>query len=89
MLAVWGVVFLVVWLLVRTEQPSPLHDPKAEARAVEPRGDLTSDETSTIRVFREVSPSVAYITSTQLGRTLFGANVFEIPSGTGSGFVYD
>ena len=89
MLAVWGVGFLAVWLLVRPEQPSPLLDPKAEARAVEPRGDLTSDETSTIRVFREVSPSMAYITSTQLGRTLFGANVFEIPSGTGSGFVYD
>lgn len=88
MLGIWAVVFLFVWALVRPEQTPPLHNPSAQARTVSPRGDLTADEKATIDIFREVSPSVVYITSTKLGRDFF-LRVFEIPRGAGSGFIYD
>ena len=89
MLLVWAAIFVSVWVLVRPDGSSPLHDPSAEARPATPRGDLTQEETSTIDVFRAASPSVVYITSTELGRDFFGVNVFEVPRGSGSGFVYD
>ena len=89
MLGIWAVVFLLVWTYVRPTGPAPLHDPQAEARAVTPRNDLTTGERATITVFRDASPAVVYITSSELGRDFLGLNVFEIPRGTGSGFVYD
>jgi S1-C subfamily serine protease len=91
MIGVWAVVFAFVWTLVRPDQPSPLHDPTSQSRTVLPRGDLAADEQSTIEVFHEASPSVVYITSTSLEyrRSLFRLNLFEIPQGAGSGFIWD
>ena len=88
MSAIWTLVFLTAWTILRPAGPSPLHQPDFKARAVAPRNDLASDEQTTIDVFRETSPSVVYITSAKYGRDLFGLNVFEIPRGTGSGFIY-
>ena len=87
--AIWALVFLVAWSILRPSAPPPLHQPNFEARAVAPRNDLASDEQATIDVFRKASPSVVYITSAEYGRDLFGLNVFEIPRGTGTGFIYD
>ena len=89
MFVVWSAIFVSVWLIARPDGTTPLHDPKAQARTVTPRGDLSQEEMSTIDVFREASPSVVYITTTGEGRDFFGFNVFEIPRGTGSGFIYD
>ncbi len=61
----------------------------AEPRAVTARGNLAEDEKTTIEIFRNTSPSVVYITSTALRRSLFSLNAVEIPAGTGSGFVWD
>jgi S1-C subfamily serine protease len=60
-----------------------------EPRAITPRGDLASDEKSTIELFKNVSPSVVHITSLARRRSRLHFNVFEIPQGTGSGFVWD
>jgi S1-C subfamily serine protease len=89
MLGVWTAVFLLVWSAVRPERSSPVHDPSAQPSPVVARGDLAPDEKATIDIFREVSPSVVYITSSELGRDFFGFDVFEIPRGAGSGFIYD
>lgn len=89
MLGIWAIVFLLVWALLRPEQASPLHDPSAQARDVVPRGNLADGEKATIDVFREASPSVVYITSTELASDFLGLSVFEVPRGTGSGFIYD
>ena len=62
---------------------------KAEPRPVTPRGDLAADEKATIELFEQASPSVVYITSLTQRRDLFGLNVFEVPQGTGSGFIWD
>jgi len=59
------------------------------SRVVTLRGELTADELGLTELFEEASPSVAYITSVALRRDFFRLNVMEIPSGTGSGFVWD
>lgn len=82
---------VVGWLLFQTFQPfqpAPL-DPRAVSRPVEARGDLASDEKNTIDIFRNAAPSVVYITSIAVRRNLFNLNVYEIPQGTGSGFIWD
>jgi S1-C subfamily serine protease len=63
--------------------------PAAETRTVAARGDLAADEAATISLFRAASPAVAYITSVAVRRDLFTLNVFEIPQGSGSGFLWD
>jgi len=50
---------------------------------------LESQEKSTIKVFEDVSPSVAFIKNAALGWDWFGTNIYEIPQGVGSGFVWD
>lgn len=50
---------------------------------------LTEDESNNIAVYRDVSPSVVFVTNTQLQRNLFSLNVMEIPRGSGTGFVWD
>ncbi|GAB4339734.1 MAG: trypsin-like peptidase domain-containing protein [Desulfobulbaceae bacterium] len=78
----------VLWLAYGTFKPS-LYNPDAEPRVVTPRGDLAEDEKTTIELFRNASPSVVYITSIALRRNLFSLNIYEIPQGTGSGFIWD
>ena len=81
-------VAVVGWLLYQTFQPA-LHDPQAVSRPVTARGDLAGDEQNTIDIFRNAAPSVVYITSIAVRRNLFSLNVYEIPQGTGSGFIWD
>ncbi|BAW80490.1 trypsin-like serine protease [Candidatus Nitrosoglobus terrae] len=58
-------------------------------RPVLERGNFAADEEATIRLFRETSPSVVFITTLSLRRDWFSLNVQEIPQGTGSGFIWD
>ena len=46
-------------------------------------------EELTIRLFEEAAPSVTFITTTALQRDFWTRNVYEIPGGTGSGFIWD
>ena len=82
------IVGIICWLVFQTIQPTLL-DPKAVPRSVEARGDLALDEKNTIEIFSSAAPSVVYITSIAVRRNLFSLNVYEIPQGTGSGFVWD
>jgi S1-C subfamily serine protease len=66
-----------------------LNDPRAVPRAVTPRNDLSADEKSTIALFRQASPGVVNITAIGVQRDLFTLNLYQIPQGTGSGFVWD
>ena len=49
----------------------------------------TDDERNNIEVFKNVSPSVVFVTTSALQRQLFSRNVMEIPQGSGTGFVWD
>lgn len=62
---------------------------RGASRAVTPRGDLALDELSTIDLYTRSSPSVAHITTSVQRRDFLSLNLFEIPQGTGSGFVWD
>ena len=75
------------WFFVRAN-PAVVN-PGAVPRAVTARGDLAADEHNTIELFQATSPSVVYITSIELRRNLFSLNIYEIPKGTGSGFIWD
>jgi S1-C subfamily serine protease len=66
-----------------------LNNPKTAARAVTPRGDLMAEEKSTIALFKQASPSVLNITSIGIERDMFTLNQYQIPQGTGSGFIWD
>jgi len=50
---------------------------------------LLEDERNSIDIFEKVSPSVVFITSKAVQWDLFSLNVFEIPQGSGSGFIWD
>ena len=66
-----------------------LNDSRAAPRAVTARGELFSDEKSTIALFRQASPAVVNITAIGVQRDLFTLNLYQIPQGTGSGFIWD
>ncbi|HBH50664.1 MAG TPA: 2-alkenal reductase [Planctomycetaceae bacterium] len=81
-------VILLVWR-GRAGGFSPLHDPRASAPPVVPRGDLRPEELDNIDVYRRVAPSVVNITSLAVQRDKIGLDATTIPQGTGSGFVWD
>ncbi len=62
----------------------------AVPRAVTARGDLASDEKATIELYEQSRESVVHITTlTDRPTGPFGGNFHEVPSGTGSGFMWD
>ncbi|MDX5445635.1 MAG: trypsin-like peptidase domain-containing protein [Zoogloeaceae bacterium] len=62
---------------------------QAPERTVTPRGDLAADEQTTIQLFQKSRDSVVYITTARLVRDVWSRNVFSVPRGTGSGFIWD
>jgi S1-C subfamily serine protease len=83
--------FLLVFVFVKQSgvDSASLNDPRATTRTVAPRGDLAPGEKSTIALFRQASPSVLHITAISVQRDLFTLNLYQIPEGTGSGFIWD
>jgi S1-C subfamily serine protease len=63
--------------------------PDAAPRVVAARGDLASDEQATIELFERAKDSVVYITTRGQVRDFWTRNVFTVPRGTGSGFIWD
>ena len=76
----------LIWYATRPKSPL---DTDATSRVVTARGDLAEDEKNTIELFESASGSVVYITSIELRRSFFSLNIYEIPQGTGSGFIWD
>lgn len=62
---------------------------QAVERTVTPRGDLAADERATIELFEKSRDSVVYISTVKLVRDVWTRNVFSVPRGTGSGFIWD
>lgn len=61
----------------------------AQARPVAEQRAFLASEQATVDLFRDASPSVVYITTLTRRRDFFTLNIQEIPSGTGSGFIWD
>ena len=63
--------------------------PEATPRTVTARGDLAADEKSTIELFEKAKDSVVFITTRAEVMDVWTRNVFSVPRGTGSGFIWD
>ena len=61
----------------------------AKPKPITPRGDLMALEKSNIAIFEHAKPSVVYISTLQRVVDFWNMNVWEVPRGTGSGFVWD
>ncbi|HET9833249.1 MAG TPA: trypsin-like peptidase domain-containing protein [Vicinamibacterales bacterium] len=62
---------------------------KATPRTVTVRGPLLSSEQSTVDLFEKARASVVYISTQARVMDTWTRNVFSVPRGTGSGFVWD
>lgn len=82
---------LVGWLMVDDARVwfADVHNDQAESRPVIARGELASDETTTIDLFRTVGPSVVYITGMSVRQDCFYCRALEVPQDAGTGFVWD
>ncbi len=88
-LAIWLAAALIFFYWVWPSLQGWLLTVTAKPRAVTPRGELTQMEKTNIAIFRQASPSVVYITTTQDFINLWTRDITRIPRGTGSGFVWD
>ncbi|MGQ9725360.1 MAG: S1C family serine protease [Tepidimonas sp.] len=97
-----GATFVVRWLLITASVAALmvlwyalpaieawLAPRDAAPRTVAARGDLAADEQATIELFEKTRDSVVYITTAQVVRDIWTRNVFMVPRGTGSGFIWD
>ncbi len=64
-------------------------DPNAAPRPIAPRGDLAEDEKAMIALFKQTVPSVVHITTLTVRHNVFNMDLYQIPKGTGSGFIWD
>lgn len=80
-LAAWYWLPELRWRLQRAEQPVP--------RPVLARGNLADDERMNIEIFENSRGSVVFITTRERVIDFWTRNVQSVPSGTGSGFIWD
>jgi len=76
----------------RPELAAPVVEAASASPAVEEApipDELSDDERRTIEIFRGASQSVVNIDSLARRRDFFSLDVFEVPRGSGSGFIWD
>lgn len=81
---------IAIWIArSMTEGPMIIQGSQLMAKQVEIPDRLLEDEKNNIKIFQKTSASVVYVSSLTLQRELFSFNVYAIPQGTGTGFVWD
>ena len=61
----------------------------SKPKPVTPRGELMAIEKSNIAIFEQTKPSVVYISTLQRVVDYWSMSAWDVPKGTGSGFVWD
>src|SRR5262245_50595042 len=95
LLSLFTGVLLGVFVSVALQRTlSPGGGPSASAAPAEPRAaalrqDLDAEESKTIALFQRASVSVAFVTNRVRRMDFWTRNVFEVPQGTGSAFLWD
>ncbi|WP_447980554.1 S1C family serine protease [Candidatus Nitrospira bockiana] len=83
----------VVYAALRDDWGHPLGasytGPEVQPRPVSAGGELSADERATIDVFEQASRSVVFIANTAVRRGPWSLNLFEVPQGSGSGFIWN
>ncbi len=82
------VAVMLIWQLLPWIERA-LTGPMVTPRAVTPRGELAADERSTIEIFEQAKGSVVFISTQQRVMDAWTRNVFNVPKGSGSGFIWD
>lgn len=82
-LATFFILFSTLLLSFQTQEKA------LPVRPVTSRGPLLPEEQRAISIFEQARSSVVYITTLVSRRDFFTLRVFEIPQGTGSGFIWD
>ncbi|MDZ4749606.1 MAG: trypsin-like peptidase domain-containing protein [Saprospiraceae bacterium] len=88
-------IFIGLLIQCRSDQASPassltsLSDTTSRSRAIDPIRVVNTAEEATIALFENAAPSVVYITTTTVKEDYWSRNIYEIPAGTGSGFIWD
>jgi S1-C subfamily serine protease len=80
-IALLAVALPAIWQRSVSAEPVP--------REVSPRGALLPEEQATIRLFETARPAVVYITTQARVVDAWTRNAFNIPRGSGSGFIWD
>ena len=83
----WTLAIAIYALLIST--PTFAADKPGMPRTVAPRGSLTVEEKATIDLFEKSRASVVFITTRESVQDFWTRNVFSVPRGTGSGFIWD
>ncbi|MGK0272911.1 MAG: S1-C subfamily serine protease [Cocleimonas sp.] len=81
-----------VWLIQTIVSPSAsnlLYAASPKTIDISRRQDLTPEEKSTISIFRHNNPSVVYISTVKRMINMWTRDISEVPSGTGTGFLWD
>ena len=84
-----AVLLILLWRGMPAIEAWTSGEPAAAPRPVTARGDLAADEQSTIELFEKSRASVVYITTRAQVMDVWTRNVFSVPRGTGSGFIWD
>lgn len=74
---------------LQAAEPAPALFSGIAALRVSLQNELSPEEQAMIAVFEKTSPSVVYIANTAMQRDPWSFNLFEVPQGSGSGFVWD
>jgi len=78
---------------IRTTQSNNLVSNEATEKSVSPASlplrNLREVENATIRLFERATPSVVFITTSNVRRNYYSRNAMEVPRGSGSGFIWD
>lgn len=80
---------IVLWRAVPVLIDGLIPRENATPRTVTARGDIADDEKATISLFEKSRDSVVFITTKAQVRDFWTRNVFTVPRGTGSGFIWD
>ena len=83
------IIFLFVLVIILFSISEIFSFKPVELKETTPKQELYFDEKQTIKLFDETSPSVAFITTKINVRDFWSRNLYSVPRGTGSGFVWD
>lgn len=83
-------IVFVILLLTSSQLHEGFAQTGSKARPVTPPpAEYPAEEQKTIDVFDRMSPSVVSILNAAYGREFFSLDIYEIPQGAGSGFLWD
>lgn len=74
---------------IPTQENNVIPAANSNRRKVTPITQVFNSEQATINLFENAAPSVVYITTSNVRQDYWSRNVTEIPSGSGSGFIWD